>query len=431
MHTSVVAVVGTSLVLVASWSRPAQACSGRASATPTAFPASGAADVSPYTSIIIAAGASLPSGLTLDAGGGSVTLPSLLTLGSGLLGSSNAIFYRLPLYLATSTSYTLSALDSGTSRELTHFTTAAGYDKAPGQAPVIDRLRLWRVHYPVEQVAAGGCVFDEYEGYIDVDYQDGSVPNTPANEIVTVLWLQPKTGSSSQKFVFAGLPHFNGAQIQNAMGSALVEVPDGGFPSPVHALWKPTLEPDREYCVYMTLYGRNDQAMPQVMSNNVCATVINLDARPNINDASAPPVDTAPPDTRVVMDAEFPSLDAGTDGSITPPVFLDASLVLPDASPPQRDAAIAPAADTAVNQGADATQPGDVVAVVLADAPPARPDASVATTDAPASDAPAVSPPKKDGCGCNLGGGEKSTAPVVLWAALMLLWAPSRRRRAR
>jgi hypothetical protein len=418
MRISLVAVVGTSLVFVASWSHPAQACSGGSSAAPTAFPASGAANVSPYTSIIIAAGASQPSGLTLDAGGQTVTLPSILTLGSGLLGSSIATFYRLPLYLATSTSYTLSALDNGTSRELTHFTTAAGYDKAPGQAPVIDRLRLWRVRYPVEQVAAGGCVFDEYEGYIDVDYQDGSVPNTPANEIVTVLSLQTKTGSSTQKFVFAGLSHFDGAQVQNAMGSALVDVPDGGFPSPVYALWKPTLEPDREYCVSMTLYGRNDQAMPQVTSNNVCATVTNLDARPGINDAAAPPVDTAPPDTRVVKDSEFPSLDAGTDEPSTPPVSLDASLVLPDASSPQPDAAIAPAADTAVAQGADATQPGDAVAVVLADAPPA-------------SDAPAVSPPKKNGCGCNLGGGEKSTAPVVLWAALLVLWAPSRRRRAR
>jgi MYXO-CTERM domain-containing protein len=158
--------------------------------------------------------------------------------------------------------------------------------------------------------------------------------------------------------------------------------------------------------------------MPQVTSNNVCATVTNLDARPGINDAAAPPVDTAPPDTRVVKDSEFPSLDAGTDEPSTPPVSLDASLVLPDASSPQPDAAIAPAADTAVAQGADATQPGDAVAVVLADAPPA-------------SDAPAVSPPKKNGCGCNLGGGEKSTAPVVLWAALLVLWAPSRRRRAR
>jgi MYXO-CTERM domain-containing protein len=191
------------------------------------------------------------------------------------------------------------------------------------------------------------------------------------------------------------------------------------------------LEPDREYCVSMTLYGRNDQAVPQVTSNNVCATVTNLDARPNINDASAPPVDTAPPDTRVVKDADFPSLDAGTDEPSAPPVSLDAGLVLPDASPPQPDAAIAPAADTAVAQGADATQPGDAVVVVLADAPPAQPEASVATSDAPASDAPAVSPPKKNGCGCHLGGAEKSTAPVVLWAALLLLWAPSRRRRAR
>ena len=430
MRTSRVAAVGTSLVLVAWWSGPAQACSGRPSAAPTAFPASGASNVSPYTSIIIAAGASLPSGLTLEAGSQSVTLPSILTLGSGMLGNSVATFYRLPLYLATSTSYTLSALDNGASRELTHFTTAAGYDKAPGQSPVIDRLRLWRVRYPVEQIGAGGCVFDEYEGYIDVDYQDGSVPSTPANEVVTVLWLQTKTGSSTQKFVFAGLSHFDGAQVENALGTALVDVPEGGFPSPAFALWKPTLEPDREYCVTMVLYGRNDQAMPEVRSNSVCATVTNLDARPNIYDAAPPPVDTAPPDTRVVKDSESPSLDVSTDEPSTkpialdastdeptvPPVFLDASLSLPDASPPEADAAIPSAADAA--------------SAVLADASPAKPDVGVAMSDAPAGDAPTVSPRKKDGCGCNLSGGQTSTALVVWWAAL-LLCMPLGRRRAR
>ena len=37
-------------------------------------------------------------------------------------------------------------------------------------------MRLWRVRYPVAQIGAGGCVFDQYQGYIDIDYQDGRCP---------------------------------------------------------------------------------------------------------------------------------------------------------------------------------------------------------------------------------------------------------------
>ena len=397
MRTLLVWLVGMSLAITAlvSASPPVNACSGRPAATPTAFPASGAANVSPYTSIIVAAGANDLAGLTLEAGGQIVPLPSILTLGSGVLGSTGATFYRLAVGLSPSTSYVLSMLDNGATRELTRFTTAASYDKAPGQAPVLERLRLWRVRYPVEAIAAGGCVFDEYEGYIDVDYQDGSVPNTPASEIVTVLSLQPKTGSSIQRFVFAGLSHFDGAQIENPLGSALVDVPDGGFPSPAYALWKPTLEPDREYCVTMTLYGRNDNAMPAVISNSVCAPVTNLDARPAGIDAAAPPADAVAPDVA----AEVPVAPAQPDAASSPP----------DTRAPVVDAEPAPTPDAAISQVADAT---------------------VASRDAPAADAPAASWPKTSSGGCSLAGGGLPVDLVSLWLALLAL-RPSKRRRVR
>jgi hypothetical protein len=369
--------MGPVLVSFAFQARSAHACGGRSAAAPTAFPASGASEVSPYTSIIVAAGPSLPAGLSLEVGGQSVPLASILTLGSGLLGGGGeATFYRIPLYLSVSSSYTLSTTaDNGARRELTHFTTAAGYDKTPGQAPVIDRLRLWRVHYPATAVGAGGCVFDEYEGYIDVDYQDGSVPNTPAGEVVTVLSLQPKTGSSVQRFVFAGLSHFDGAQIEDAPGTKLVDVPEGGLPSPIYALWKPTLEPDREYCVSMTLYGRNDQAMPAVTSNSACTTVTNLDARAGSYDAGIPTSDAA------TLDAGYPSVDGA--GSY-------------DTGIPASDAA-------------------------TLDAGYASMDSAGRSFDASLGGAA-----KKQSSGCSLGGGSPSTGIQVLW--VLLLCALGRRR---
>ena len=154
---------------------------------------------------------------------------------------------------------------------------------------MLENLRLWRIHYPVDQIAAGGCVFGEYEGYIDLNYQDGSLPGTPAEEVISVLRLAPKTGGSSQTFVFAGTTHFEGApQLWDPATAAFADVPDGGLPSPVYALWKPVLEPDREYCATLTLYGRNDLAMASVTSNSVCAAVINATATPDNGSVGKP-----------------------------------------------------------------------------------------------------------------------------------------------
>jgi hypothetical protein len=109
-----------------------------------------------------------------------------------------------------------------------------------------------------------------------------SLPGTPAEEVISVLRLEPKTGGSSQTFVFAGIAHFEGApQMWDPATAAFADVPDGGLPSPVYALWKPVLEPDRECCATLTLYGRNDLAMPGVTSNSVCAAVINASGSPD------------------------------------------------------------------------------------------------------------------------------------------------------
>ncbi len=224
------------------------------------------------SSIFVVTGSvALPEGLTLAANGQPVSLPDIAPLGTG----SAAYFWRLPSYLEPSTTYTLTAGSSGAATEITHFTTAASYDKTPGSAPVVAGLRLWSIRYPVDEIGAGGCVFAEYEGYIDLDYQDGNIPDTDSAEVIHVLRLSPKTGGAQQSFVFAGGP-FIGAW-ENGPSGGMTPVAEGSLPSPTRALWKPTVERGREYCATLQLYGRNDLAMEPVVSNTVCATPIEAD----------------------------------------------------------------------------------------------------------------------------------------------------------
>ena len=379
------------------------------------------------TSIILITGSSsIPAAPTLEGGGQALPSPTIEALGSGLLGEKGASFWRLRATLSPSTSYLVRGLDNGTSRELTSFTTAAGYDKTPGQAPVLQRLRLWRVRYPMEQVGAGGCVFSEYEGYIDLDYQDGSVPGTPSAEIVTVVSLQPKTGGADQSFVFAGRSHFDGAQIESPLGSSLMDIPDGAFPSPVYALWKPTLEPDREYCATLTLYGRNDQAMPTVISNSVCAQVTNMDARPGNGDAGVSTPDATavvPADAFVTnKDALFPPADAQFDQP-TVDINLDASPDTTDVSIPPADALTGNLTDARVTL-ADAAAANRDADAASADAVLATADAASAAADARSS---TVAGHHSSSCSCNLGS-SAPPGPLALLGIAFFLIRPARRR---
>jgi hypothetical protein len=222
---------------------------------------------------LVTRGTTIPS-LVLEENG--VALPGTQRIdfiGSGFLGYRSGSFWRLtpdltpgrtasPL-LPSSTYVVKDVHSSPVETVLTQFTTAATYDKAPGQAPVLTALRLWRVHYPADQIGGGSCVFSEYVGYVDLDYQDGVVPGTPAEEVVGVIQLTSRTVGEFPPFVFAG-SHFEG-------------VMDGAGDVPHDGIWKPMLAPDAEYCATMTLYGRNDRAMPAVISNQICAEVHSVD----------------------------------------------------------------------------------------------------------------------------------------------------------
>ena len=109
----------------------ARACSGGLTAPMAAFPAPGATDVSPQTSIVLRnVNVDDPrAGLTLLANGSPVPLPAISRLGSGVTPVGYADFARLSGPLMPSTDYTLVIAGTGaggsTTVELTHFSTSA------------------------------------------------------------------------------------------------------------------------------------------------------------------------------------------------------------------------------------------------------------------------------------------------------------------
>jgi hypothetical protein len=151
----------------------------------------------------------------------------------------------------------------------------------PGTPPNISRLRLWRVRYPVSQINAGGCVFSEFEGYFAVDFTPAAIPGTPPEEVISVLSLSPKFGGSQLQLVFMGITTLPGGLVsgRGALSGNGVSLPDGEGLSAPDAMWKPELQPDREYCATISSFGRNDQATLPASSNQVCVSVVNIDGR--------------------------------------------------------------------------------------------------------------------------------------------------------
>jgi hypothetical protein len=232
--------------------------------------------VSTATSLIVFARSEL-SGLSLQSGGQNVALSAPVLLGGGADGSLGPVrFWKVQPaassngMLAGDTEHVLTATFEGSTVEVTRFTTAAGYDKAQGVAPVLNGFRLWRVRYPVADIGSGNCVFAEYHGFITVDYVPGTVPNTAPSSVVHTFQLVPKNGGSAQTFVYTGETPFAG------------EEPTGAYPMPAF-LWQPELDPTRSYCLSIAAFGDGDIARLSLPSQSVCADVVQLSA------AGAPP----------------------------------------------------------------------------------------------------------------------------------------------
>jgi hypothetical protein len=131
-------------------------------------------------------------------------------------------------------------------------------------------VHLWRVRYPVADIGSGNCVFDEYTGFITIDYVPATIPNTAAASVVHTFTLAPKNGGSAQTFVYTGDTPFTGAE------------PTGAYPQPT-GLWQPELDPTRSYCLSISAFGDGDIARLSVSSQSVCTDVVQLSA------AGAPP----------------------------------------------------------------------------------------------------------------------------------------------
>ncbi len=128
----------------------ASACSAFRPAKTTAYPSSGALDVSPMTSIKLILGSQTsPAALSLTDSSGTISLAAAEMMGSGFHQSGHASFWLFPKALSPLTEYVVTDSSGGSPVELTRFTTAASYDKVQGPDVTLTSLRLWRVRYPL------------------------------------------------------------------------------------------------------------------------------------------------------------------------------------------------------------------------------------------------------------------------------------------
>jgi len=248
---------------------PADACSAPQPIAPIGLPRPATVGVSTATSLIVLSRGE-PAGLSLLAGGQNVALAAPVNLGQGADHSTGPVtFWQVRSaaggMLAGDTEHVLTATFQGSSVEVTHFTTAAGYDKVEGVAPVLKSVRLWRVRYPVADINSGNCVFAEYHGFITVDYDPGTVPNTAPSSVVHTFRLAPKTGGSEQHFLYTGETPFTGLEPKEA------------YPTPIGA-WQPELDPTRTYCLSVAAFGDGDMARLSMQSESLCTDVVQLSA---------------------------------------------------------------------------------------------------------------------------------------------------------
>ena len=178
--------VALALTLVGP-ARQARACSPGQAPAATAIPRAGATAVSTATSIVIVSQRE-PFGVNVLANGQVATVSGWWAIGSGIDGSGGPTnFWQLFLgspdgLLAPSTDYVVTwpaGTADGGDATLTTFSTAAGYDKTAGTAANLRSFHLWRVRYPVADIASGNCVFAEYASFVTVDYDPATLPNTP------------------------------------------------------------------------------------------------------------------------------------------------------------------------------------------------------------------------------------------------------------
>ncbi|HEY4395079.1 MAG TPA: hypothetical protein VGP64_13500 [Polyangia bacterium] len=250
----------------------ARACSPAPAPPATAIPRAGTTAVSTATSIVVVSTVE-PFGVGVLANGLSVPVSGWSALGPGIDGTAGpSNYWQLRLggtdgLLSASTDYvvTLPGGTDGGAATLTSFSTAAGYDKASGTPPELRSVHLWRVRYPVADIASGNCVLAEYASFLTVDYDPGTVPNTAPDSVIQSFQLAPDTGGPIQTFIYTGETPFTGL------------APSGDYPLPL-GQWQPDLDPTRHYCLSVGAMGDGNLARLPSGSTPACADVVQLSA---------------------------------------------------------------------------------------------------------------------------------------------------------
>ncbi len=243
--------------------------------TARAVPAAGEVDVSTRASIVIIS-RHQPTTITIRAGEQLVANEGLEKLGPGSDGvhpQALVTFWRVlgvPELPASSEIVVTGIVGAGASMELTRFHTGAGANEDEGTPPRIDAVRLWRVQYPQSEISSGNCVSKEWHSWVALEYEAGSIPDVPPESRIHLLSLRPRDGSPASTYLTTGPSWYRGNTPLS-----------WGGPRP--GAWDPTLDPTKEYCLTVEVYGRDVTAAP-LASNDVCAAVSNqpigLDAGP-------------------------------------------------------------------------------------------------------------------------------------------------------
>jgi len=245
----------------------ASACTPPPEVTPYALPRPTSSLISTATSIHIVS-YHRPQWVEVTAGGAVVKTDGVELVSDMYLKNARGKLWRVQglaeqyfLPFSSEIVVTTSSFDGKSKQELTRFTTAAGYDKKHGTAPVLHSIKLWRVHYPVELLNSGECIFAEYRGLISLDYDPAVIPDTPDESVIYTLSLRPKTGGLREQISFTG--------AQLLKGSTATKPPHvPNFPD-----WPTDLDPTREYCASIVASGYGDLARLPLTSNKVCAKV--------------------------------------------------------------------------------------------------------------------------------------------------------------
>jgi hypothetical protein len=245
-----------------------RACSAYSVGPPAAIPLppTGTRGVPTATSFVVAS-VNEPEQLELEANGAPIRIdpPTLLGTGSSV-GGSFGLWRITPTggQLPPSAAVVLSGVDQTyPGRFSTAIFTAADTDTTVGTPAHIGVLTLQLLRFRPDQVGGQSCVASARIGWAALSLDGAQVPGTAPNAVLNTVTLVPKTGGAAQSHMFIGQDMYTG------------ETPTPAGPRDFPG-WTPELDPAIEYCATVTSFGVGDLARAPLVSNTVCASVVEV-----------------------------------------------------------------------------------------------------------------------------------------------------------